>query len=405
MGLAEKIPRDRRLALVSVFLVANVFVWYFLAVRTIEEIIGNISASTFEMLLIWSMHFAALASSFLAGALLVHRIKRKSLFVSWILIGAISPLPLLILNFAPIPITLMTAILFGVSTGFGMPNCMEYFAKATKTENRGRYGGVIMFSSALGLFSFAMIAVGTFESVVILVIWRLVSLIVFLLTKISNENKEKVSPKPSFGYVIRQRSFILYIIPWIMFSLVNYLSTPVKNSVLDQSTVNVLAIIGNVILGLSALASGFVMDYFGRKQATIVGFALLGLSYSALGLFPTSLIGWYVYTVLGGITWGILIVVFVISIWGDISHNSPSDKYYAIGVLPFFISRYLETVLGSYISDSVLPTALFSFIAFFLFLAVLPLVYAPETLPEKTMKDRELKGYIEKAQKVKEKYS
>jgi hypothetical protein len=32
-------------------------------------------------------------------------------------------------------------------------------------------------------------------------------------------------------------------------------------------------------------------------------------------------------------------------------------------------------------------------------LAVLPLIYAPETLPEKTMKDRELKSYIEKAKK------
>ena len=38
-----------------------------------------------------------------------------------------------------------------------------------------------------------------------------------------------------------------------------------------------------------------------------------------------------------------------------------------------------------------------------LFLAVLPLVYAPETLPEKTMKDRELKKYLEKAQKIVEK--
>jgi hypothetical protein len=47
----------------------------------------------------------------------------------------------------------------------------------------------------------------------------------------------------------------------------------------------------------------------------------------------------------------------------------------------------------------------FSFASFFLFLAVIPLMYAPETLPEKTIKDRELKSYLEKAQKVKEEYS
>jgi hypothetical protein len=38
-------------------------------------------------------------------------------------------------------------------------------------------------------------------------------------------------------------------------------------------------------------------------------------------------------------------------------------------------------------------------------LAVLPLMYAPETLPEKNIRDRELKIYVEKAQQIKEKYS
>ena len=33
-------------------------------------------------------------------------------------------------------------------------------------------------------------------------------------------------------------------------------------------------------------------------------------------------------------------------------------------------------------------------------MAVLPLIYAPETLPEKNIRDRDLKNYIEKAQKL-----
>jgi hypothetical protein len=32
-------------------------------------------------------------------------------------------------------------------------------------------------------------------------------------------------------------------------------------------------------------------------------------------------------------------------------------------------------------------------------------MYAPETLPEKTLKERELKSYIEKAKKIKEKFT
>ncbi len=56
--------------------------------------------------------------------------------------------------------------------------------------------------------------------------------------------------------------------------------------------------------------------------------------------------------------------------------------------------------MTNYLSVSITSSyALFSFIAFFLFLAVLPLVYAPETLPEKLMKDRDLKSYIENAKK------
>ena len=46
---------------------------------------------------------------------------------------------------------------------------------------------------------------------------------------------------------------------------------------------------------------------------------------------------------------------------------------------------------------------IFSFASVFLFLAVLPLIYAPETLPEKIMKDRDLKSYIENAKKKAEK--
>jgi hypothetical protein len=53
---------------------------------------------------------------------------------------------------------------------------------------------------------------------------------------------------------------------------------------------------------------------------------------------------------------------------------------------------------------SIEPYAAFSFASFFLFLAVLPLMYAPETLPQKNIEQRQLKGYIEKAKKVSEKY-
>ncbi|PVX24936.1 MAG: hypothetical protein CW716_09090, partial [Candidatus Bathyarchaeum sp.] len=46
----------------------------------------------------------------------------------------------------------------------------------------------------------------------------------------------------------------------------------------------------------------------------------------------------------------------------------------------------------------------FSLAAFFLFVAVMPLVFAPETLPEKKMELRRLRSFAEEAQKAKENY-
>ena len=56
--------------------------------------------------------------------------------------------------------------------------------------------------------------------------------------------------------------------------------------------------------------------------------------------------------------------------------------------------------MGAYLSDAIIAAStVFSFAAFFLFAATLPLFYAPETLPEKVMKDRDLKSYVENAKK------
>ena len=394
-----KLNATRQTAIASVFLVANAFIWYFLAARTIDQTLSVATVSSFNILLIWAVHFALLMLSLVSGALLVRKVKRKTLFLFWILLGVASPLPLLAVHFAVVPIMLLTAGLLGFSIGIGMPNCMAFFTQSTKNDNRGRFGGITMFSSAIGFFALALINTGDVGNIALLSIWRLMALFVFLLVKPFEDSGLETKPA-YFRSVLNQRSFLLYVIPWVMFSLVNYLSTPVQNNVIsNQQTLATLTIIGNGIGGVSALAAGFIMDYFGRKSATIVGFALLGLSFSLLGIFPTELSSWYVYMILDGLTWGVLIVVFVVTIWGDLSQNSSSDTIYALGVLPFFISRFLQIALGNSIANNILPNTLFSFIAFFLFLAVLPLVYAPETLPDKIIKDRELKGYIENAKK------
>jgi len=288
----------------------------------------------------------------------------------------------------------------GISLGLGMPNCMGYFTDNVSVEKRGRIGGITMLVSGFGMLALgATLANNIIVVSTILFLWRASGLAIFLLTKPSEKNQQSNLSKPSYRVIFTQQSFLLYFVPWVMFSLVNYLSTYVELGVLGAEAFTSLTTIENAIIGVSASIGGFFLDTIGRKRVAITGFVLLGIGYAVLGLYPFNPFSWYFNIVADGIAWGFLLGIFVVTIWGDLSHTAPSDKYYAIGVLPFFISKLLELLIGTDIAGMITENALFSFIAFFLFLAVLPLIYAPETLPEKTLKARELKSYTEKALK------
>jgi MFS family permease len=282
---------------------------------------------------------------------------------------------------------------------------MGYFADCTHIENRAKLGGVILCINGLGAFLLGIITVDDIIlQALTLAIWRGCGLIIFLMIKPARENEEK-HRSVSFASILGQKSFILYFIPWIMFSLIAYLGLPVQLNILEPNLVNLFSIVESALAGIFAIVGGFLSDIVGRKRVAITGFIMLGLGYAMLGIYPENLASWYFYTLVDGIAWGIFYVIFIMTIWGDLSFESSSNKYYAIGGLPYFISNFLRLIIGSYIAETVSAYAIFSLTAFFLFLAVLPLMYAPETLPEKKIRDRELKHYIEKAKKAKEKYT
>lgn len=75
--------------------------------------------------------------------------------------------------------------------------------------------------------------------------------------------------------------------------------------------------------------------------------------------------------------------------------------YYAIGGIPYFLTPLIRVIIAPFV---MLPAYFaFSLASFFLFVAVLPLLYAPETLPEKKIELRQLRKYVEKAKEVREK--
>jgi MFS family permease len=393
-----------RAGMVNIILLTNAFVWYYGIIKFLISTVSQIP--TFYSIIIWCSHFAGITISALIGASWTYKIEKKNNFILiWLLLGVISSLISMIINTANFTSLLAISLLFGVSLGFGMPCLMDFYTKNTNVKNRGGQGGVIMLLTGLGVFLLAMVVnENNSLNLFAMALWRGIGLLIFLIAKpVETSIRQTNSIHSSYRSILNQRPFALYLIPWIMFCLVNYLSTPIQNNILGSATIELLAIYQNVIVGISAVTIGFIMDAVGRKRMAMIGFVLFGLGYSAVGVVSTGLIAWYFFAVTTGIAWGIIDVTFILTIWGDLSHKAASDKFYAIGMLPFFVSKLLELVIGSSIGNAIQPYALFSFTAFFLFLAVLPLFYAPETLPEKHIKERELKSYIEKAKKEAEK--
>jgi MFS family permease len=374
-------------SIASVTMVVNAFVWYYTVLILLEATVD-----------IWILfiHFSAIIISALLGASLAKRIKRSRLLIIWMLLGIFSSIVLFGVNNASWLVNSLIAIALGVSLGLGMPTCMSYYTDCVNIENRGRVSGIIILLSGIGIFAFAIAPI-TDNLILggVLAVWRLIGLIIFLSTK-SFQAKERKTSFSSYKSILTQQSFILYFVPWVMFSLVNYLGVPFQPNP-NVSASNLLLIqIG--FMGAFAVVGGFFLDSVGRKRVAIAGFAMLGIG-TAVRSLSSDVLSLFFNAVIDGIAWGFLLVLFILILWSDLSYSSASDKYYALGVLPFFASMLLEFTVGQYVVDHFEASALFSFTAFFLFLAVLPLVYAPETLPEKITQKRQLESYIEKAKK------
>ena len=213
------------------------------------------------------------------------------------------------------------------------------------------------------------------------------------------EPKDKVT----FRSVVSNRTFLLYAAPWFMFSLINDLTMLHNTEYFSDLTIfppefaGSFLLIEGIIAGASAVICGVIADKKGRKRLAMVGFVLLGLGYASLGLFNNSVGAAWFYVCVDGIAWGAFSMLFIVAIWGDIAQERNSEKYYFLGVLPYLFSNLAQSIAGDYISDNIITGTIFSFASIFLFIAILPLVYAPETLSDKIIKNLDISSYVNKA--------
>jgi len=402
-AFVDKIGAYPKVTVVNVILVANALIWYFYAFSFLMEVAEGVGLSNSETLVVWGTKFLGVAIAALFGSFFIYRLKRRLTFLRyWMLAGVILSLTPIAFDITELPVFTLFLLLVGVYFGLGVPVCLGYFAATTEARNRSRLGGITFLSVFVGFFLLSTMATSdiTLNSG-ILAACKAIGLVFLLLLK-PEEKQIGQSGHVSFVSVIKSRPFLLYFVPWGMFSIVNSLAFTIVGKFFPSDFFHSSIIVENVLSGIFAIVFGFLGDYIGRKRLTVTGFALLGLGYASLGLLPGNIYAWCLYTAVDGIAWGCFFTIFLITIWGDLAQGKSSEKYYAIGSMPYLVSNFLRISIGTYIGE-VPQSAVFSFASVFLFLAVLPLMYAPETLPEKTIRERELKSYIEKAQKEAEK--
>jgi len=375
-------------------LLFNTLSWYYMVWEVLFRNYENVTLMWigFDVLTVISMIFAVI---------FLRKSDTSKFLFCWICFGVFSSLLFMLFKDYAVYTPLISSLL-GISVGLGVPYSLSAFANLIDIKNRGLAAGIILLLTMIVIPLTVIIMTSKFfgdsTDFLLLAVWRGGGLTIFIF-KPKLETQEK---KSTFKSVLQDRSFVLYCIPWLMFLFVNQFESMLLKPFFESHFGQPTPKIGPIVGALFSLIGGFFADTTGRRRVVIYGFASLGFAYAILSFSPEWLVSWYFFFLMNGAAWGIIFACFTLILWGDLSQNGDKEKYYTIGNMPFFLTDLLR--LPSFPFAYLPPTTSFSLASLFLFVAVLPLMFAPETLPEKKLRERELKKYIEKAKKIKEKY-
>jgi len=395
-----------RTAMTSITLIVNALVWYGYATALLVSAKDAMALGEVHNWIFYGINFGSAVTSMIIGASIMSRIRSRQRFLmAWTILGVIASIIPVAFDVSSFANVLVVSTLLSTSFGLGLPAVLAYFSDATVAENRSKFAAIVLMLDFLAAFCLKLaMSDSTVVNFSVLAGWRTAGLVALPFLAHRNDSGA-LFQKASIVNILQTRSYVLYLIPWLVFSIVNSFGWNILARVHGEGFVYSLDLIERIVQGVSAVAAGFLADRLGRKRVIMSGFILFGLGYAILGISPESMFSLYFYTVADGIAWGIIFVIFFFTLWGDLAIGRRSEKYYAIGVLPYSLSSFIRVTAASLIADAIAPTAVFSLAAFFLFLAVTPLMYAPETLPEKKIHERELRVYVDKAKKVKQKYA
>lgn len=337
--------------------------------------------------------------SLIIGVFLVRKFSKLNIVYFCSLLNCFLSVFLLLDLFNWFRLFVLFVLVFFVS--LGMLTTLGIFGNLTIPEERGRIGGLIGFV----VFVIYLLVTSYFlnldflSSVLLGLLINALPLI-GLLTKIFRVKVISIRDQQVQYY--EKRVFILYFIPWIMFSLLNSVLAKNTTSIIEQQfspsiyssllSVQVLGIVFGVLIG------GFIADLFGRRFSLVFSLTLYGFGAALVGLFATYLVFLVVYAA-SGLSWGFLFALYIFVVWGDLSDHTNRLKVYSIGLITYFLSLGI----GSFIEVSmpIFQSALLS--VMIIFVLNMPIIFAPELLPSYVLDKIKMKMHMRAVKKLQKK--
>ncbi len=307
-----------------------------------------------------------------------------------------------LLLFSPISILRIVFIfIIAIFFSIGQLAFLTYFWELTTSEERGRVAGLSGFFSLLVYLVIYASVAGALDFYSSVFYGFVVSLGPLLVIFIKPGRARLTAKKDKHGYYAEKRTVLLYVIPWLIFSLIN--ATLAKNISfhISQQVSSSLYLFLSVLQGIGtifgALIGGLTADFFGRRASLVFSLTLYGVSSALAGIANYSLL-YFVYFA-NGFSWGILLAMYTFVIWGDLSNKANCAKMYAIGFTIFYLTQGLgllplEQILPIPLAISSLGSCLL------IFLSNIPIFLAPELLSSSFREKLTLRMHIDAAKKI-----
>jgi MFS family permease len=347
------------------------------------------------------LFFISIIFSAIIGSNVSETYNRKSLLQVWIISNIIITISVLAVQ--ELDSFLFISVLAGFSFGFGYPSCSAFFADSTMEEERARVAGLLIL-----ITFFLLAAIIAISSTFIFDLTQLLLLSIFLrglsiVTLLIDPCERYAGTRKSWLRILRNTSFLKYLFPWIIFNTAVGISALIDGWIIESPNFELVFRQGQTLMyigvSISAIVSGFFSDSFGRKKTIIFGLATLGISYALLGLATTSTT--YLFTKIAyGSAWGILMVNYGLTVTGDLASKGSKEKFFAFGVTIPLILTIIGSLLSEVLGFSEPPYIISAILSILLFISVVPLLSAPETLPEDKIRDRKMKRYVQKLKEL-----